>query len=84
MVDAVGHPYRGASALVDGRLVRIVEARERADVRVENRVPGKVIFMEQGRPVVVCGEGLLKVESMVDDATGASLLPLGKFRLRFG
>jgi methionyl-tRNA formyltransferase len=83
LVDAVGDPYVGASTLVDGRLARVIAAQERGDVRVENRTPGKVIFMEQGKPVVVCGEGLLCIEALVDDETGAALLPLKKFRVRF-
>jgi methionyl-tRNA formyltransferase len=84
LVDAVGHPYRGASTLVDGCKVRVLQAEERADVVVENRVPGKVIFVEDGLPVVVCGQGLLKIGHLVDDQSGVSLLPLAKFRTRFG
>jgi methionyl-tRNA formyltransferase len=82
-VDAVGFPYRGASALLDGRVVRILEAEEWPDVKVENRCPGKVVFVEDGLPVVVCGTGLLRLLAVVDDESGASLLPLKKFRSRF-
>jgi methionyl-tRNA formyltransferase len=82
-VDAVGFPYQGASTLVDGKLARILRAQDLPDVRVENRVPGKVIFVSDGVPVVVCGHGLLRVHSLVDDATKASLLPLRRFRTRF-
>jgi methionyl-tRNA formyltransferase len=82
LVDAVGDPYVGASTLVDGRLARLLGAQEREDVRVENRTPGKVIFMEDGHPVVVCGEGLLRIEALIDDETRTSLLPLKKFRTR--
>ena len=83
-VDAVGHPYRGASALVGDRLVRVLAVRERPDVPVENRTAGKVIFVDGGRPVVVCGEGLLRIDRLVDDATGEALPPLARFRTRFG
>ncbi|HYN96175.1 MAG TPA: formyltransferase family protein [Pilimelia sp.] len=83
LVDAVGHPYRGASTLVEGRLARLRAVAERADVAVENRTPGKVIFMADGCPVVVCGEGLLTITDLVDDETAASLLPLRRFRTRF-
>jgi methionyl-tRNA formyltransferase len=82
-VDAVGHPYRGASCLVDGRLSRILEVEERPDVRIENRTPGKVLFLEEGRPVVVCGDGLVAIHTLKDDATGTSLLPMKRFRVRF-
>lgn len=81
-IDAVGDPYRGASSLIDGRLVRIVDAVERSDVVIENRSPGKVIFIEDGLPVVVCGKGLLTIVHIKDNAE-QSLLPLTKFRTRF-
>lgn len=83
-VDALGSPYRGAATWLDGRLVRILAASERPDVAIANRAPGKVIFMDGGRPVVVCGRGLLRLDELVDDASGASLLPLARFRSRFG
>jgi methionyl-tRNA formyltransferase len=82
-VDAVGYPYLGASAVVDGRLVRILEVEELAEIKIENRVAGKVMFVENGLPTVVCGQGLLRLLRVVDDETRASLLPLKKFRTRF-
>lgn len=82
-VDAVGSPYKGASSLVDGVLARIDDAVALSDVRIENRAPGKVIWMEGTSPVVVCGAGLLKIVRLRADDTGASMLPLNKFRSRF-
>lgn len=82
-VDAVGYPYHGASAMMSGNLVRLLDADVIADVKVENRTPGKVIFLENSRPVVTCGSGLLKINELVDEATGDSLLPLSRFRTRF-
>jgi methionyl-tRNA formyltransferase len=82
-VDAVGFPYRGASTLVDGRKLRVLDAEVRDDVPIENRTPGKVIFLESACPVVVCGAGLLRITGLADDQTGQSLLPLKKFRTRF-
>ncbi|HVW52316.1 MAG TPA: formyltransferase family protein [Trinickia sp.] len=82
-VDAVGSPYKGACSFVDGVLARIDAAVALPDVRIENRTPGKVIWMEGTSPVVVCGEGLLKITRLRADDTGASMLPLKKFRSRF-
>jgi methionyl-tRNA formyltransferase len=82
-VDAVGAPYRGASSHVGGKKVRILEVDPTPDVRIENRIPGKVIFVENGTPTVVCGDGLLKILHLTEDATGRSLLPLTVFRTRF-
>jgi len=82
-IDAVGPPYKGAYTLVDGDPARILAAQPLPDVRVENREPGKVIWIEDFCPVVVCGEGLLRVTELIDCETGASLLPLERFRVRF-
>ncbi len=81
-IDAVGFPYNGAYTIMDGKLVRIHEVVEASDVMIENRVPGKVIFMSNGSPVIVCGKGLLQINKMTDE-NGASVLPLKKFRTRF-
>jgi methionyl-tRNA formyltransferase len=83
MIDAVGFPYKGASTLLNDRLVRITEAEEVEDVAIENRTNGKVIFVKDGFPIVVCGKGLLKITALFDDETKESLLPLKNFRTRF-
>ena len=82
-INAVGLPYKGASTMLNGELARVLEADVVPDVTIENRVAGKVIFLRDGMPVVVCGEGLLRITQLVDDATRVSLLPLKKFRSRF-
>lgn len=81
-VDAVGYPYKGASALLEDNVVRMLQAEVLDDVKIENRTPGKVIFLKDGYPVIVCGTGLLKVINATYD-DGSSLLPLKKFRSRF-
>lgn len=82
-IDAVGSPFKGASCEVNGVPARILAAVELSDVKIENRTAGKVIFVEEGRPIVVCGNGLLKIISCQSDEDGSSLLPLAKFRTRF-
>lgn len=81
-VDAVGSPYRGASCLVNGAPARITKARALPDAVIANRVPGKVVRISGEFPVVVCGEGLIEICSLVDEQ-GQSLLPLTRFRTRF-
>ncbi len=81
-IDALGHPYSGARAWLNDEPVVIHDAVEEADVRIENRTAGKVIFERAGCPVVVCGAGLLRITHMTTEE-GASLLPLKKFRSRF-
>lgn len=83
-IDSVGYPYKGASSLLGGRKVRILDVEEEQDVVIENRTPGKVMFIKDGIPSVVCGDGLLKVKCIIDDESKLSLLPLEIFRSRFG
>ena len=82
-IDAVGHPYKGASALVRERKVRILDSCVHPDAVVEIRDVGKVLFVRDDLPTVVCGEGLLTLRDVRDDETGEQLLPLRSFRTRF-
>lgn len=81
-ISCVGRPYRGASSILNGSIVRILKARARMDIKIENRTSGKVIFVESNAPVVVCGKGLLVLDD-IRDANGESMLPLKHFRNRF-
>lgn len=81
-IDALGFPYKGAASVLDGKVVRIIRAESLDDVRIENRTHGKVIFIRDSKPVVVCGNGLIRIDELRDDQ-GEVLLPLAKFRMRF-
>jgi methionyl-tRNA formyltransferase len=84
-VYAVGHPYAGARTRMDGVPVRVWDVAVEPDVRIANRTPGKVIFLRDGRPTVVCGAGLLRIDALSADGDPASSrLPLTRFRVRFG
>jgi methionyl-tRNA formyltransferase len=82
-VDAVGTPYLGAATRYKATRARVLDVELRKDLSIENRTPGKVIAIEQGRPIVVCGTGLLKINDLVEDHSRAPLLPLANFRVRF-
>lgn len=81
-IDSVGYPYNGATAFLNGEKIKICEAEAEGDVVIENRVPGKVIFMKEQYPVVVCGTGLLKIIK-AENEKGQSIFPLKNFRSRF-
>lgn len=83
-VDAQSAPYTGATTQMDGETVRILAAEVLPDVEIANRTPGKVIFLHDGLPTVVCGHGLLRIEDARREQDGAALLPFKKFRVRFG
>jgi methionyl-tRNA formyltransferase len=82
-IDSSSAPYAGASALLDGQLVKI----ERATVakiksKIINPTPGKIWKLVDGAPLVLTGSGFIKITEMTD-AAGKSLLPLTKLKQRF-
>lgn len=82
-IDAVGYPYQGAKCLMNGEIVVIHNATPIEDLKIENRDIGKVIFIQQHKPVVVCGQGLLKIDEAVFENSNENIFPLKKFRTRF-
>lgn len=82
-VDALGSPFKGAATMVDGDTLRIRDCIALPDVTIENRIAGKVIFMQGDNPVVVCGKGLIKILSLTKGNSLENILPLSKFRTRF-
>ncbi|HSC40003.1 MAG TPA: formyltransferase family protein [Chitinophagaceae bacterium] len=83
-IYALSFPYHGACTLLHGRKVIIEDAIPVKDVAIVNRDPGKVLFVEEGLPVVVCGTGLLKIKAAYYYPDKKAILPLEKFRSRFG
>jgi methionyl-tRNA formyltransferase len=80
-IDAVGYPYKGACTLMNKNLVRIRNATIVNDLNIENRDAGKVVLFLNNNPVVVCREGLLQLNEIVDDNN--NLILVKKFRCRF-
>ncbi len=81
-VDALSYPYDGAKAYIDKKLITIDDTIELPDLKIENRCPGKIIFIEDKKPIVVCGKGLLKIIT-AKYCDGKSIFPLNSFRIRF-
>lgn len=61
VIDAVGSPYGGARTHLDGVEIVIDEAEAQADLRFEIRQPGKIWSIAGGKPLVVCGQGMLRI-----------------------
>jgi methionyl-tRNA formyltransferase len=61
LVDAASDPFPGAWTTANGQKGRVLRAVAEPDVRIEDRVPGKVAFIRDGAPVVVCGTGLVRL-----------------------
>jgi len=82
-VHALGNPYLGAQTRTGDSIYRVHDSIALNDVRIENRSPGKVIFLQDQRPVVVCGSGLLKILELRREDGSSVEFPLKGFRLRF-
>lgn len=82
-IDALGFPYNGAKTRIDEELITIDEAEVIEDVVIENRHVGKIIFFKEGYPVVICGQGLLKITKARTEEKTFNLSKM-KFRTRFG
>ena len=84
-IDAVGRPYSGAiTTLSTGEIIRVFKVEQIEDIVCELRHVGKVVFVDSGMPVVICGEGLLKITraNMVGPLQ-KNFLPVKNFRLKF-
>lgn len=82
-VDALGFPYTGAKTKIENRVVVIHSVALHDDVKIENRQAGKIIFLKNEKPVVVCQSGLLVIDDAVYQDSNESIFPLKKFRIKF-
>lgn len=80
-INSLGYPYLGASTTVNNELVRIKKSTLLNDVLIENRIPGKIIFFADGKPVVVCGKGLLRLDEIENNH--GKKITITKMRTRF-
>jgi methionyl-tRNA formyltransferase len=67
--------------MCSGGLIRIHRAESVPDVKIVNRDIGKVLFVKNEQPVVICGAGLLCITDAVD-SQGQNALPFKQFRSR--
>lgn len=68
-VDATGFPYDCAKTLAGNKVLKVIEVEEVEDVVVieRERHVGKVIFMVENKPTVICGKGLVRILKMTDE-----------------
>lgn len=80
-IDATGFPYKGAKTTCEDTTLRIIEAEEFPDIQIVNRAPGKIIFLTENGPVIVCGKGLLLIKEAVIDHSNEKYI-FKKLRIR--
>ncbi len=81
-IDALGYPYLGAKSYFNDKIIIIEEAEVYPDLKIENREAGKVILIINNYPIIICGQGLLKIKK-AKYINNQSIFPLKKFRNRF-
>ena len=79
-VDAVGYPYKGACCYYDKKLIRIQEVSIVQDLKISNRVEGKLIMKDDNKPIIVCRSGLIKIDKATYE-NGEEVI-FEKFRIR--
>jgi methionyl-tRNA formyltransferase len=80
-VDALGFPYAGAKTFMDDQIITITKAEALPDVIIENRTSGKILFLNNNQPEVVCGKGLLRIVEAFNE--NKERVEFTKFRQRF-
>jgi methionyl-tRNA formyltransferase len=71
-VDAVASPYDFAKIKIDENLYRVHDVEVIEDKKIINRDFGKILYFEDGCPIVICYSGLLKLVH-VEDKNGEKL-----------
>lgn len=65
-IRALGPPYRGAYSYYGDVKIYIYKSTPVEDVYFESRHPGKIWKSTGSEAIIVCGEGMLKVEKVYD------------------
>lgn len=81
-VDAVGWPYLGAKSTYDSQEIFLDEVEICADLNFENRSTGKICRLDDGKPQIIFGKGILKIISAHD--RNAKKMIFTKIRKRLG
>ena len=81
-INLLGSPYEFAKSYMNNQEVIICAAEVYKDLTLEHRHVGKVLIVEDGCPVIICGRGLIKITEMTSKS-GNELIPFKSFRVRF-
>ena len=67
-VDAVGYPYEGAKTRLDDEILNIVEVEVVNDLFFETPHFGKILTLDDGKPIVVCKIGAIRInKALLED-----------------
>jgi len=65
-IDAVGYPFAGAKIRYDGQDLTVLDADVINDIVIMNNMCGKFWSLEEGKPTIITGRGLLKLTNIID------------------
>ena len=82
-VDSVGDPYRGAKTIFKKEEITIMKVEILPDLNIRNRDVGKIFKLVKGKPIIVCKDGLLLIESAKYRNTNKTIFPLISLKERF-
>lgn len=78
-IDSVGYPYEGAKTKIGGEVVNIDDVYIINDLKLETKHVGKILMFKEGKPVVICKNGAVVIESA---RIGNNLYKFNKLRQR--
>lgn len=81
-VDSVGFPYKGAKTKFNNDIIRILDVELVKDLNIVNRQAGKFLFLKEGKPDVVCGQGIIRVLNAIYESNGNKVV-FSKLRNKF-
>lgn len=80
-INALGFPYGGARTRLNNDIIVITKAKAITDVKIENRTAGKLLFLKDNQPTIVCGQGLINIEE-AHYLKNKEKVVFNKFRIR--
>lgn len=82
-IDALGFPYKGAKTYLENEEVIIDKVCEYKNLNIHNRDLGKILFLKDSKPIIVCKDGLIEIKSARYIKNNKTIFPLKKFRMKF-
>jgi methionyl-tRNA formyltransferase len=82
-VDATGFPFKGAYTKLEDERIVISEVELITDLKLEFRHVGKTIRFEEGDPVVICGDGLIRIRKATWHESQEEIIKWPMFRMKF-
>jgi len=82
-VDATGFPFKGAYTRLAEKRIVITDVELIKDLKLEFRHVGKTIRFEEGDPVVICGDGLIRIRNAKWHDSQEKIIKWPMFRMKF-